>query len=481
MAIPKFTEDLEIIQKLSDLPNSTDGLTAAELKARFDRAGLLLQKFINEQLVPNIVSREIPFSATNEIMASNIYDAILNVHSQIRDAATGTIVNGSVTVEKLSTELLERVYGGRPWVSVGTPGSADNAASGFPVGQIWLRPQFTVTNVATNNWAGTGCNVQASDHNLTITGNNTVASAKAVQALTNVGIDGDRVFILFDAGTIDPNIGSMTVSVNGMDAQNAMNGGVFETYLTGSSLNVQFDIAWPSTSLAGGSAQIRNFAVVNTTQVLRQMSEAKDMNNWPSYLRALQPITSHPSDAEVFIQASDGQWWPFGFETMAVSRGGTGLKAAENGSLLIGTGGEAMRTLPPAEDGKMLAMVGGQPEWADAGDALRELGFLHYKEGSYSGTGADRTVDLGITPKIVWIVGPSVSSYSNSTHDVSVTLLPGTKAGGTVPTEESGTINSGYAYVGLSGSKLSFTHQYGSYASRFMNENRKTYKWFALY
>ena len=38
MAIPKMTDDLEIIQKLSDLPNATDGLTAEELKAKFDEA-----------------------------------------------------------------------------------------------------------------------------------------------------------------------------------------------------------------------------------------------------------------------------------------------------------------------------------------------------------------------------------------------------------------------------------------------------------
>ena len=43
MSIPKMTNDLAVIQKLSDLPNSTEGLTADQLKAKFDEAALEIQ------------------------------------------------------------------------------------------------------------------------------------------------------------------------------------------------------------------------------------------------------------------------------------------------------------------------------------------------------------------------------------------------------------------------------------------------------
>lgn len=46
--------DLAVIEKLSDSPNA-DGLTAAELKAKFDEAALIIQKFINEKIVPEII------------------------------------------------------------------------------------------------------------------------------------------------------------------------------------------------------------------------------------------------------------------------------------------------------------------------------------------------------------------------------------------------------------------------------------------
>lgn len=36
MAMNGFTKDMNIIQKLNDEPNDRDGLTAGELKAKFD-------------------------------------------------------------------------------------------------------------------------------------------------------------------------------------------------------------------------------------------------------------------------------------------------------------------------------------------------------------------------------------------------------------------------------------------------------------
>lgn len=53
--IRKLTEDLAIIQKLDDEPNDVGGLTAAELKAKFDEAGLNIQKYINDSLIPDIL------------------------------------------------------------------------------------------------------------------------------------------------------------------------------------------------------------------------------------------------------------------------------------------------------------------------------------------------------------------------------------------------------------------------------------------
>lgn len=54
MAIPNMTDDLNIIAALGDNPNTDNALTPEELKARFDAAGLAIQKFLNETAIPEI-------------------------------------------------------------------------------------------------------------------------------------------------------------------------------------------------------------------------------------------------------------------------------------------------------------------------------------------------------------------------------------------------------------------------------------------
>lgn len=49
--IEKMGDDLAVIQSLGDNPNTDNGLSAAELKAAFDKAPLAIQKFINNVLV----------------------------------------------------------------------------------------------------------------------------------------------------------------------------------------------------------------------------------------------------------------------------------------------------------------------------------------------------------------------------------------------------------------------------------------------
>lgn len=48
--------DLNIIQKLDDEPNDVGGLTSAELKAKFDESGNIIKEYINETLIPAVLT-----------------------------------------------------------------------------------------------------------------------------------------------------------------------------------------------------------------------------------------------------------------------------------------------------------------------------------------------------------------------------------------------------------------------------------------
>lgn len=51
MAFTQLTDDLDFIQKLDDEPNDVGGLSAAELKAEFDKAGNAVKVYINSTLL----------------------------------------------------------------------------------------------------------------------------------------------------------------------------------------------------------------------------------------------------------------------------------------------------------------------------------------------------------------------------------------------------------------------------------------------
>ena len=54
MALDRFNENMDIIAGLGDDPKRDDGLSTPQFKSVFDKAGLLIQKFLNEKLIPQI-------------------------------------------------------------------------------------------------------------------------------------------------------------------------------------------------------------------------------------------------------------------------------------------------------------------------------------------------------------------------------------------------------------------------------------------
>ena len=55
-AVPEFDGAVDNVQSLSDEPNDDQGLTAAELKAVFDKTGAEIADFINDELIPAVVA-----------------------------------------------------------------------------------------------------------------------------------------------------------------------------------------------------------------------------------------------------------------------------------------------------------------------------------------------------------------------------------------------------------------------------------------
>ena len=95
MALTTLTDDLEIISALDDEPNDVGGLTADQLKAKFDEGPLALQTYLNTVLLPEMDAEHLPY----------LYGAATTIKEAIEAIVSGTMPPGSVTTTQLSSSI----------------------------------------------------------------------------------------------------------------------------------------------------------------------------------------------------------------------------------------------------------------------------------------------------------------------------------------------------------------------------------------
>lgn len=114
MAFTKLTKDMNIIQKLDDEPNDVGGLTAAELKAKFDEGTNAVKDWINNTFIPEaeetlrLAQREsVPAHAIRHGSggADPITPALIGALNKAGDTMTGNLNfqmadNGSAQIYK---------------------------------------------------------------------------------------------------------------------------------------------------------------------------------------------------------------------------------------------------------------------------------------------------------------------------------------------------------------------------------------------
>ena len=106
MPLTKLTASLDIVSALEDEPNDVGGLSAAELKAKFDEAGNVIKTYLNDTLTEEITAENVPFAAAGGREGDTVQAAVENVHSQIVEMAQAVIPNGSVTSAKLASSAV---------------------------------------------------------------------------------------------------------------------------------------------------------------------------------------------------------------------------------------------------------------------------------------------------------------------------------------------------------------------------------------
>lgn len=92
MAIDKFTKDMDIIAALDNEPNDTGGLTAEQLKGKFDEGGKAIKAYLNETVATAIDQQEADAAALKAVKHTHSNKALLDTYTQteanLADAVT---------------------------------------------------------------------------------------------------------------------------------------------------------------------------------------------------------------------------------------------------------------------------------------------------------------------------------------------------------------------------------------------------------
>ena len=114
--IPRVTDELGTVSTLDDRPNDTGGLTAAELKAKFDADAGTLKDYVNDVLIPFLegasAAASLGITTIPGFSADNIQTALEQIVKAMQDVTQGSVADGSITLAKLAAEVTAVALGG---------------------------------------------------------------------------------------------------------------------------------------------------------------------------------------------------------------------------------------------------------------------------------------------------------------------------------------------------------------------------------
>lgn len=168
MALTKFTGAADVISQLSDQPNDNDGLSAQQLKAKFDQYGEAFKSYFNDTFIPEVeaaisaAASGIPLSGLpgSVLTDGSVMAEKLSSTSGYEAVITSVVRNNAISKAKLSSEvqgILDAVADKTTHTSI----SVTLAANGWSDNQQTV----TATGVKSNNEVIATAGVDDTSHN----------------------------------------------------------------------------------------------------------------------------------------------------------------------------------------------------------------------------------------------------------------------------------------------------------------------------
>lgn len=104
MSFERLTTNTNVIRSLADRPNDVNGLSADQLKAKFDQLGEAIANYINNTLLASLegdsAAGNIGIEEIDGLTAENVQEALLALKTAVDSAVTGDIPDDSLETGK---------------------------------------------------------------------------------------------------------------------------------------------------------------------------------------------------------------------------------------------------------------------------------------------------------------------------------------------------------------------------------------------
>ena len=248
--------------------------------------------------------------------ATNLAAALAEILATAKAAQAGTIVDGTVTEAKLAAALVQKINSIDVTYSMNAPTANETPETGYQLGKLWLKPEFSIANLASDyalatgaDWTGENVTKEASGGKLVFsgTGDSQYGTAKAefiVPAghtvrvwLTAEETAGQFASLKAYLGTTEYTLTSGTQLVQDVTAGED------------GKITIQVKADWSNTvTAAGGKFTITAFTAVDKAASMLPGCIALTDWNLDALVAAKAPFAEAKTRRELYGQQTAGVW-----------------------------------------------------------------------------------------------------------------------------------------------------------------------------
>ena len=248
--------------------------------------------------------------------ATNLAAALAEILATAKAAQAGTIVDGTVTEAKLAAALVQKINSIDVTYSMNAPTANETPETGYQLGKLWLKPEFSIANLASDyalasgaDWTGENVTKEASGGKLVCsgTGDSQYGTAKAeftVPAghtvrvwLTAEETAGQFASLKAYLGTTEYTLTSGTQLVQDVTAGED------------GKITIQVKADWSNTvTAAGGKFTITAFTAVDKAASMLPGCTALTDGNLDALVAAKAPFAEAKTRRELYGQQTAGVW-----------------------------------------------------------------------------------------------------------------------------------------------------------------------------